>query len=154
MEDAPRHSEMDLRDAAQRRISALSGRAKTTQNRFSLFYEAPRIDVGRAGRASAAHLLSTGSSPGPSSARGHDGVLPGDSTAASRGSSGSSSGSGQTERKDYIERRRMDKETGNISRYKMGRKQTSNDRNSNTIAQYTVLSIEYEGLYLDLGDWM
>ena len=110
MEDAPRHSEMDLRDAAQRRISALSGRAKTTQNRFSLFFSMRlRVStlVGPGGRLllifSALRAHQDHLQPGAIM------VLPGDSTAASRGSSGSSSGSGQTERKDYIERRRMDR---------------------------------------------
>ena len=56
-----------------------------TQDRFSLFYEAPRIDVGRDGRASAhlqagsqAELTRTISSPGPCL------VLPGDSSHCSQ----------------------------------------------------------------------
>ena len=71
-----------------------------TQDRFSLFYEAPRIDVGRAGRASA-HLQSglRLSSPGPSPARGHAwcSVLPGDSSHCSqaRAHQGQAQGSGQ-----------------------------------------------------------
>ena len=76
-----------------------------TQDRFSLFYEAPRIDVGRAGRASA-HLQSglRLSSPGPSPARGHAwcSVLPGDSSHCSqaRAHQGQAQGSGQWESGD------------------------------------------------------